>query len=130
MLADDPTLVDARSGLDETPLHDCAVENGLEAVRFLLAHGASPDPRNFAGNSPLQECAGICRPEWDLTAIIDLLLRSGADPYHSSPVSPCAWHCAQSSACTALRSLFSAIPPPTGPHEDCGVFDVGAEGEE
>jgi ankyrin repeat protein len=129
MLTDDPALLDIRSGLGETVLHDSAVENGIEAVRFLVDQGADPDPWNEFGSSALQECATICKPGHDLTNVLALLLRAGADPYHHSPTTPCAWHSASRSAFHALRALFSPMPPPTEHHESCEWLVTGDEND-
>ena len=122
MLGEDPSLLDVRSGLGETVLHYAAIEAGTEAVRFLLAHGADANAKNGFGDSVLQECVSICQPGWDLTPIVALLLKAGADPYHSTLTGACAWHRATRQEFAPLRALFAALPPPVGPHEDCEDF--------
>jgi hypothetical protein len=119
MLAADPGLRDIRSGLGETVLHDSAIENGIEAVRFCLAHSFDPDPRNQFGNSALQECALICRQQHDLTQVIGMMLNAGADPHYWSQTMLCAWHYAQKSHFEPFNALFAGIPSPTGEHLTC-----------
>lgn len=122
MLQDDPSLLDVRSGLLETVLHDSAIENNPDVVRFLLGAGADPNARNFSENSAIAECASICCTDYDLCEVIDLLLRAGADPYLYSELVPCAWHSAAKSSFEPLRSLFGSIPPPRDHHSDCEFY--------
>jgi hypothetical protein len=121
MLARDPTLKEARNGTGETVLHYSAIENGVDAVRFLLSIGANPDSRDDFDTSPLQSCVAIC-PKVDLIRMIRLLLDAGADPYHWCETSACAWHLAEFSTCEPLRALFAALPPPAEEHEDCELW--------
>ena len=44
MLDEDPSLLNAGTGIGETPLHYLAVENALEWVRWLVTRGAVVDP--------------------------------------------------------------------------------------
>lgn len=50
-----------------TPLHLACAENRLEAVKFLLDHGASPNPKDRWGNTPLDDAQ-----KNRYTAIVDL----------------------------------------------------------
>lgn len=128
MLSAEPRLLDVRSGLGETALHDCAIENELHAVRLLLRLGADPDSKNTFGQSPLQECSLICGPGHDLTRVIELLLREGADPYHSTDTCPCAWHHANRSNYAPLQAVFSDVPAPSSPHPHCALPSNGVQG--
>lgn len=119
LLAEDPSLIDARSGLGETLLHWSAVEANVDVVRFLLEHGADPDPRNEFGNSALQECAWLCAADEQFFPAAEVLLAAGADAYHWSETVMCAWHQAQASPGTRLCSLLASLPAPTGAHETC-----------
>jgi ankyrin repeat protein len=103
-----PELIDYPVyGASESALHFFAVENQVDIVKWLLAHGANPNGI-AEDNSPLHGAAqlgheGVCRElldsgadpnrvdslgetalhkasAWGYTAIIELLLSSGADP--------------------------------------------------
>lgn len=124
MLLSDPTLIDVRSGLGETVLHDSAVENNANVVLLLLSLGADPNATNFSGNSVIAECASICRIEYDLCDIIELLLKAGANPYLHSELVPCAWHSAAHSSFPRLRQLFRSVPSPPDAHSEC-EFTIG-----
>lgn len=53
LIAADPELANARDGEQHTPLHSAAAAGQIEAVMFLLEHGADPDARNTADQSPI-----------------------------------------------------------------------------
>lgn len=55
LLKAEPSLISERTGLGETPLHYLAVEDQLEAVRFLHERGASVEIVNEFGESALKE---------------------------------------------------------------------------
>ena len=55
-------------------MHHAATKGHVEAVRWLLAHGASVDARDGAGATPLADAAFGGH-----AAVVDLLLRAGAD---------------------------------------------------
>ena len=77
LLADDPELVDAMSGDGFTPLHLAAFFGQADAVRLLLARGATAD-RNGTGwmtGTPLHAAASGSH-----ASVVRLLLEAGADP--------------------------------------------------
>jgi ankyrin repeat protein len=64
LLRSEPALMEAKTGLGETPLHYLAVENQLEAVRSLVEHGADVDTINECGGTPLSEAALLGYETW------------------------------------------------------------------
>ena len=77
LLAEDPELVDAMSGDGFTPLHLAAFFGQADAVRLLLARGASVD-RNGTGwmtGTPLHAAASGSH-----ATVVRMLLDAGADP--------------------------------------------------
>jgi ankyrin repeat protein len=122
LLDEDPWLLEHPTPLGGTPLHFLAVEGYIEGVKYLLARGANPDPRDHHGSSPLLDCVTIAK-RVDRAAIIEILLEAGADPYFWNETRGCAWHEARSSDLPALHRMFSKLPPPAEPHETC-EFDL------
>lgn len=59
LLDAEPGLLNARTGLGETPLHYLAVENHMEAIKALVEKGANVNTLNDFGGSPLSEAAGL-----------------------------------------------------------------------
>ncbi len=57
LLASEPNLIEARTGLGETPLHYLAVEDQLDAVRVLVESGANVNTVSNVGGTPLSEAA-------------------------------------------------------------------------
>jgi len=77
LLADDPDLVDAMSGDGFTPLHLAAFFGQTDAVRLLLARGATVD-RNGTGwmtGTPLHAAASGSH-----AGVVRMLLGAGSDP--------------------------------------------------
>jgi ankyrin repeat protein len=74
LLAEDPSLVEARNGIGETVLHYIAVENGLKEVAWLIAHGADVNTKNDFEETPLIEAATL-----DHYKMCQLLLEHGAN---------------------------------------------------
>ena len=75
---DDP---DARDRHGCTPLHLAAQEGAGDAARELLDHGATVDPPNEAGNTPLFVAVFNSRGNG---AVIGLLRQRGADPLRAN----------------------------------------------
>ena len=60
LLNREPDLLNARTGLGETPLHYLAVENHIEAVKALVEKkGADVNTLNDFGGSPISDAAGL-----------------------------------------------------------------------
>jgi ankyrin repeat protein len=59
LLRREPTLISARTGLGETPLHFLSVEDQLDAVKLLFDQGAAVNTLNRFGNSALAEAASL-----------------------------------------------------------------------
>ena len=74
LLGAEPHLMAERTGLGETPLHYLAVENQLDAVRRLIARGASVNTVNECHSTPLSDAASLGYEE-----MVGLLLDHGAD---------------------------------------------------
>lgn len=74
LLDAEPHLMAERTGLGETPLHYLAVENQLEAVKLLIARGASVNTVNECSSTPLSDAASLGYEE-----MVGLLLEHGAD---------------------------------------------------
>lgn len=71
--------VEARTGSGRTPLLVASEPGRYEAALALLQHGAKIKVKSDSGNSPLH-CAALCAGTVaGTTAIVDLLLRWGAD---------------------------------------------------
>jgi ankyrin repeat protein len=81
LLKAEPSLLNERTGIGETPLHYLAVENQLEAVQFLHQQGADLNTCDNFGDTPLMHAVGlqqfqirndftlsqpICTPQWSL----------------------------------------------------------------
>jgi ankyrin repeat protein len=77
LLGEDPDLLDAISGDGFTPLHLAAFFGQTDAVRLLIARGATPDPagRGWMIGTPLHAAAAGSH-----ASIVHLLLEAGADP--------------------------------------------------
>ena len=73
LLAADPQLIEARTGLGETALHYLAVEDQLISVDWLIGRGASVNVVNDVGTTPLSDAASLGYFE-----MVQLLLLHGA----------------------------------------------------
>lgn len=136
----EPTLLFARDGLGETALHYLAVENQLEAVKWLFARGATLDTVSNVQGSPLSEASSLGDEElvaWllDQGAAVDLpgqgeatlieaprsgnaaivarLLAAGADVAVVNGIGETAMHvaCAQDSDLAVVETLLAAGAP-------------------
>jgi len=76
LLAENPALLEARSGIGETVLHFVAVENEQEMVAWLLSQGANINTVNDFGETPLMDAAIL-----EYTDLCRFLLDSGADAF-------------------------------------------------
>ena len=76
LILDDPTAIDARNSIGETALHDLAVENDLDGVRWLVAQGCDVNTRNSFGATPLIEAAAL-----NYVDLCRFLLANGADVF-------------------------------------------------
>ncbi len=74
LLKEDPSLVHATNGTGETVLHYIAIENGLEEVAWLIAHGADVNAKDEFDETPLMSAAVL-----DHYKMCKLLLEHGAD---------------------------------------------------
>jgi ankyrin repeat protein len=73
LIAAEPDLLEARTGLGETPLHYLAVENQLRAVILLVESGAAVNTVNEVGGTPLSEAASLGYED-----LVEYLLKQGA----------------------------------------------------
>lgn len=74
LLEAEPQLLNARTGIGETPLHYLAVENHLEAIKVLVERkNAEVNTLNDCGGSPLSEAAWLGHVE-----LVSYLLGAGA----------------------------------------------------
>lgn len=74
LLASEPSLIRATNQIGETVLHFLAVENDLEGVAWLAAHGADLNTRNEFGTPVLFEVADLGYKD-----LFTRLVTSGAD---------------------------------------------------
>ena len=70
----EPHLLEARTGLGETPLHYLVVENQLRAVILLVEAGAAVNTISSVGGTPLSEAASLGYSE-----MVEYLLARGAN---------------------------------------------------
>ncbi|MBC7806238.1 MAG: ankyrin repeat domain-containing protein [Akkermansiaceae bacterium] len=73
MLQANPNWIHEKSSIDETALHDLAVENYVDAARYLLSKGANIDGAQENG-TPLTDAAKLGYVE-----MVALLIEHGAD---------------------------------------------------
>jgi ankyrin repeat protein len=73
-LKNNPSLVNLKTKLDETPLHYCVIENRVDLATELISIGADVNCTEFAGNSPLMHAIQLGYGE-----MVELLIISGAD---------------------------------------------------
>lgn len=74
LLDKNPGLIFKKTGLGETPLHYLAVENQLEAVKFLYSRGADLNTINECAGTPLSEAASL-----GYIDMVKFLLENGAN---------------------------------------------------
>jgi hypothetical protein len=73
-IAADSTLVNARTGADETPLHYAVLGQNIPVAELLLATGADASARDSSGRTPLHVAA-----QFDDPKLIQMLIAAGAD---------------------------------------------------
>jgi ankyrin repeat protein len=75
-LLDSGTDVNARTGSGSYALNNAAVENNIDVIKILLAHGANPNVQNSQGDTPL-----ICATKYagGKAATVKLLVEAGTD---------------------------------------------------
>ena len=69
-------ILSNRNGIGETMFHWYAIEGGPHIVQRIINLGFDVNTTNKFHQTPLYECASICR--WDM---VELLLRNNADPF-------------------------------------------------
>ncbi|PQV65341.1 Ankyrin repeat [Abditibacterium utsteinense] len=74
LIAQDPTIIEARSSTGETALHYVAIEDHLEGVKWLLERGANVNTRDNFQSTPLIGAAQLGHEQ-----MCRLLLDHGAD---------------------------------------------------
>ncbi len=74
LLHEDSQWIERQSSLGETPLHYLAVENHVDAVRFLIEHGANVNTQITGCETPLVHAAQSGYPK-----MVALLIENGAD---------------------------------------------------
>jgi uncharacterized protein len=74
LLEAEPSLLNERTGIGETPLHHLAVENQLEAVQFVHQQGADLNTCDDFGTTPLMSVVILGYRE-----LVEYLLAHGAD---------------------------------------------------
>ena len=74
LIEQDPSIIEARSGIGETALHYLCVENHLEGVRWLHQRGANINTLNNFQATPLIDAASLGYVE-----LCRFLLANGAD---------------------------------------------------
>jgi|1186.fasta_scaffold01887_5 ankyrin repeat protein len=116
LLADDPELVDAMSGDGFTPLHLAAFFGQADAVRLLLARGASAD-RNGTGwmtGTPLHAAASGSH-----ASVVRILVDAGADPNSRQRHGYTPLHSAAANGdLESVEALLDAGADPAGTNDD------------
>lgn len=74
VIAQHPDVVAGMGAEEQRLLADLAGRGDLDAVRFLLDHGAASEARGLDGGTPLQQCGWFAQP-----AVARLLIERGAD---------------------------------------------------
>lgn len=103
LLAAEPHLALARTGLDETPLHYLAVENQLEAVQILVKSGADVNTLNHCGATPLADAASLGHAK-----LVKYLLSHGAKLAVDGQDEPTIIRAASSGSLETVQLLLDA----------------------
>ena len=122
LLQSEPRLLLERTGLGETPLHYLAVEDQVEAVRFLHEHGADLNVLNDFGDSPITEALALGNKR---TAAF--LLDHGADVRVSDGAGRSTLHAAVVGGDRELAQRILAVGVPVTVRDNMTheVFDYG-----
>jgi 26S proteasome non-ATPase regulatory subunit 10 len=59
LIAADPSILEAKSGIGETAFHYVVVEDALEIAEFLRANGSTVDTTNDFGDTPFVDAASL-----------------------------------------------------------------------
>lgn len=126
LLNAEPGLMAERTGLGETPLHYLAVENQLDAVRLLIARGASVNTVNECRSTPLSDAASLGYEE-----MVGLLLDHGADLHPAGLDEPMLHRAVAHGALPVVRRLLAAGASPNET-DDVGrtALHVAAESDD
>lgn len=106
LLKTNPALLEARTGLHETPLHYLAVEDHLQAVRRLINAGAAVNTLNSCGATPLSEAASL-----GYTDMVESLLSAGAQLSVIGQSEPVLIEATRSGCHGVVQLLLSAGAP-------------------
>lgn len=101
LLAETPELLTARTGIEETALHYLVIEDQLESVRWLLAHRAPTNTRNYTGSTPLMDAARL-----SYLHMVQLLLEYGADVHARAPGEETVLHLAAGADARIITMLI------------------------
>jgi ankyrin repeat protein len=103
LVRDEPDLLEARTGLGETPLHYLAVENQLRAVVLLVEAGAMIDTVSDVGGTPLSEAASLGYEE-----MVEFLLSRGATLRLAQQHEPTLHEAVRSANAQVVKSVLAA----------------------
>ena len=103
LLRQEPALLEARTGLEETALHYLAVENQLRAVILLVEAGARVNTLNSCGGTPLSEAASLGYVE-----LVEYLLSQGARLHLPGQTEPTLHEAVRSSNAAVVQLLLAA----------------------
>jgi ankyrin repeat protein len=102
----EPHLLEARTGLGETPLHYLAVENQLRAVLLLAEAGATVNTVSFVGGMPLSEAASLGYAE-----MVEYLLARGASLWLPGQNEPTLHEAVKNGDARIVKMLLGAGAP-------------------
>jgi ankyrin repeat protein len=99
----EPHLLEARTGLGETPLHYLVVENQLRAVLLLVEAGAAVNIVSSVGGTPLSEAASLGYVE-----MVEYLLARGASLWLPGQNEPTLHEAVKGGAAHIVKMLLNA----------------------
>ena len=99
----EPHLLEARTGLGETPLHYLVVENQLRAVILLVEAGAAVNTISSVGGTPLSEAASLGYSE-----MVEYLLARGANLLLPEQHEPTLHEAVRSGEAGVVKMLLNA----------------------